>query len=136
MRRAVLLIGIALVVRARYGWAECAIPHWNGTESGPVPTRGSLYVYDESLNLEFHNEHEARGEGPSGMATETRLGADLLRIDYEGLAGSALIVNRRRYLLSSTWRRPVAAPRVTSYWHQLYAWTCSRTNSLMIQIDQ
>jgi hypothetical protein len=86
--------------------------------------------------------HYARSElsvswrGPAGSVTQTELADYVVRIDYEGLEGSELVVNGVDYPLVRDWRSPARAPRVIRYWHLQNHWACSSTDSLSIEIDQ
>lgn len=132
-----------LVSRAE---ADCAIPAWLGTPDGAsVPRKGVLFVHDEQLS--WHHDAPLgwmalgwkNGEGTVRVVREE--GApNLARIEYEGPTGAQLEIYDR-------WNEPHAvtlgddweykhAPRVLQYWHHQSEWTCSSSDSLMIQIDQ
>ena len=144
MRAVLGLLGVLLATSdAR---ADCAIPQWVGTADGtPVPTTGVLDVHDESLRWSDKDPPMVEvlwtGTG-AGTATFTRVDDAVARLDYAGPAGSQLMLRFTRgdeqvsFRLVERWRMPDAAPRVLRYWHQVYAWTCSSSDSMMLQLDQ
>ncbi|HEY5921740.1 MAG TPA: hypothetical protein VIV11_08715 [Kofleriaceae bacterium] len=130
----VLVFSLVLAIPQR-AYAACAHPSWVGTESSSVPTRGSLYVYDEIVEHRAH-QHEVRWNGTEGVAVQTKVAKAVVRIDYSGPVGSELVVNRVGYRLTSDWRPPVEAPFVVKWWHHESEWTCSSSDTLNIEISQ
>lgn len=136
LKRHALVIVALLLGGIEQAEAMCAYLPRNGAASTSIPTRGSLYVYDGTLGSPTEHRQEVSWRGSVGVATEVKVSDTIVRIDYEGEPGSELIVNRVRYPLVPEWRAPTRAPRLLRYWHQLNRWTCSRTDSLRIEIDQ
>ncbi len=147
--RVLALSGIVvgtLLTSAASADAKCGTPRWLGAASGTsVPSAGTLYLHDESLAWDGpvdidpswlavqweHGEgtvHVVRGEG--AIAT----------IEYEGPPGATLKIHggydSADLVLAEDWQAPAKAPRVLQYWHHASRWTCSSSDSLMIQIDQ
>ncbi len=130
----VLVLSLVLATPQRAD-AMCAHPSWVGTESSSVPTKGSLYAYDEIVNHEAY-QHEVSWTGTPGVAVQTKVAKSVVRIDYSGPAGSELVVNRVAYRLISDWRAPAEAPRVADYWHREHRSTCSSEDTLNFEVDQ
>ncbi|HEY5922287.1 MAG TPA: hypothetical protein VIV11_11480 [Kofleriaceae bacterium] len=139
-----LLGSLLAVSEAR---ADCGFPQWMGTADGTaVPSRGSLYIYDESLSLDDHAA-QPRAEvtwsgGEQGSVRFTRVEDAVARLDYEGPVGATMTVALRQwdetfaYQLVDWWKPSEIQPRVVHYWHNTDEWTCSWADSLMIQLDQ
>ena len=137
-----LLIAALLAGAAPAAHADCGIPTWMGTwTDSPVPLEGTLYMYtgDGRGDLgivpawEFTDGH--------GNAEAYHVSPTVVRVDYSGTPGSHLTVKTRYgddyvYELDGAWRAPATAPRVLQYWHRVDEWTCSYSNSLMVQTDQ
>ena len=127
---------VALGLMSGSAHAECAEPMWVGT-AGPsgLPPQGSVFVYLEGDGLEL---------GAPG-ATRTRISDTVTRVDYDLREGSDLVLLEKyrgkifRQLqlpIDPNYRAPSTPPRVRDYWHQTYAWTCSSSDSIRIEIDQ
>ena len=116
--------------------ADCGTPRWIGTPSGAtVPAKGTLYFYDEGLAPRDPKQLPA---GP--IVRETPISDTVLRIDYASKADELVLdpdsTDYTKLVIDRSWRAPQVAPRVLQYWHHVYAWTCSSSDSVMIQIDQ
>lgn len=130
-----LLVVLALAPAAH---AECAIPRWIGTPSGTtIPEHGSLYMFDQGYAADEPVEF---ADGVPHRWEKVRISDDVVRIDYAaGLASTVAVTVRDEpyaYTVDAAWTPPSRAPRVLQYWHQVSAWTCSYTDSWMIQVDQ
>ena len=129
-----LLAGLAVLSVHTRAEAECGNPHWVGTPTGAtIPAKGSLYRYDESL---AYRDPKSTG-GP--IVAQTKISDTVVRLDYVTKADELELSDEYEPTLlqvSPTWQPPAAAPRVIQYWHETYAWTCSSSNSVMLQIDQ
>jgi hypothetical protein len=145
--RSLLISGIVVgaLLSARAAAADCIVPVWLGTESGThVPTRGVLYMHDESIGWSSEEEPwlVVRWENGEGTIKVTRVERSLAVVEYEGPTGSTIHLGGRfedslaSYVLDDTWQPSEAAPRVLQYWHHETSWTCSEADSLMVQVDQ
>lgn len=141
-----LAVLIGLAAAASTARADCARRAWVGTaDASNVPHRGSLYVHDEMLTWTDEPALRIAWADPTraGTTTITRVGDRVARVDYEGPPGAALTLSLpysatdpSTYYLTDAWQPPRATPRALQYWHERSAWTCSNTDSLMIQLDQ
>lgn len=127
--------------------ADCGIPAWLGTPDGAsVPRKGVLFVHDEQLS--WHDDAPlawikigwTHGEG-TVRVVRAEGAPSLAMIEYDGPAGAQLTVWDRwddphAVTLRDEWNHHANAPRVLQYWHHQSEWTCSSSDSLMIQIDQ
>lgn len=68
----VVLVFTVVLATARRAEAMCGHPSWIGTESSAIPTRGSVYVYDEIVEYRAH-QHEVCWNGPPGIAVQTKV---------------------------------------------------------------
>lgn len=129
--------------------ADCGIPRWIGApDTSTLPVRGSIYVHHEMMRLD---------EGPAvpptptitwtGAASTVSVGAvgDVVyRIDYDAPHASGANISADQHddwhstnvTFDPAWTAPQSAPRVVQYWHNVYAWTCSSSDSVKIQLDQ
>jgi len=138
-----LLVAALVLAAAPSAHAECAIPVWIGTPHGTtIPEHGSLYIYDSGYGFD-HNADEKGvvfSDGVPHRFVETRITEDLVRVDYAAGLASAVTVNAgwapAMYPIDAQWTAPTAAPRVVQYWHHVSEWTCSMSDSWMIQVDQ
>ncbi len=151
MRAAVITVGVLAAATDRAD-AECVSPSFNGTvSSSVVPTRGVLFVYDEDGRAPEVSWNGDVGQTALTTLTASVAGLDydfntisfrpflkstVTRIDYEGPAGSLIVVNRRSYQLASDWQPPSQPPRVASYAHHQNEWMCSSTDVLVVDLDQ
>lgn len=138
----VAVAALAIAASPRAARADCGIPVWMGSwPDRPVPLQGSLYLYmgngrgdlEELPTFEF-------SEG-LGNAVAVHLSPTVVRLDYSGAPGSHLTVKTLWddpwvYTLDGAWRPPATAPRVLQFWHHVSQWTCSSSDSLMVQTDQ
>ncbi len=133
MKLAGVALAVGLLASSR-AEAECGNPHWVGTPTGAsIPQTGSLYLFDASL---AYSEIKERG-GP--IVRQTKVGDMVVRLDYVTRADELELkddYDPMLYNVHATWKPPAAAPRVIQYWHQVSEWTCSQTDTLMLQIDQ
>jgi hypothetical protein len=143
MRAAAVFVVVSsvLLATAHRAGAECATPSWIGTESSSVPTRGSLYVYEERQgdspdDQSREVQHDVTWTGIAGVAIQNQIARGVVRIDYAGSTGSVLVVNGVRYRLIADWRPPVEAPRILESWNRRSEWTCSYTDTMNIKLDQ
>jgi hypothetical protein len=137
---AAVLLTLALAPAAH---AECARPTWIGTPTGSVlPEHGSLYIYDSGYSYNAYSDLKETvfSDGVPHRWAETRVSDDILRVDYAAGLATTMQVGVGwapvTYTIDPMWKAPADAPRVLQYWHQVSEWTCSRTDSVMIQIDQ
>ena len=130
-----------LAAHASPAHADCARQMWLGTPSGTtLPKVGSLYLDDEGQALSARPPLQVSFSGAPGVYNVVRVGAQVLRLDYVGFDGGTLDValgddEHATYPLAGDWHAG-PAPRVLEYWHDAYAWECSRADALMIQIDE
>lgn len=113
--------------------ADCGYQGWVGTPTGAsIPSSGALYVFDGSLADEL--------KAPSGpIVKRTQVGPNVVRLDYVTKADELEISHAYEPTIlqvNPAWKAPAAAPRVIQYWHHKSEWTCSHSDSLMLQIDQ
>jgi len=126
------LVGFGLVVAwSANAAAECGTPEWLGTPTGAtIPSHGSLYLYREVGD-------GMKVGGP--ITAVTKVSESVMRIDYATKADELEIASAQEpalYQISGLWKPPAAAPRVIQSWHHKHAWTCSSSDSVMLQIDQ
>jgi hypothetical protein len=135
------LASLALAPTAAH--ADCAAPRWIGTPTGTaIPEHGSLYLFEEEYRSGRFNELEVEfADGVPHRWEGTRVSENVVRIDYA--AGLASMVTadiywgeKGTYAIDPTWKAPARAPRVLQYWHHQSEWTCSYSDSWMIQVDQ
>ena len=148
MRARVLLGLLGVLLAHQEAHADCGIPQWVGTADGTaIPFQGSLYIYDESLSWNDEPSAQPKADvtwegAKAGEVTWTRVGPAVARLDYVGFVGTTLKVHLRQwdetfsYPIVEGWRPSTRAPHALHTWHQVNEWTCSSTDSLMIQIDQ
>lgn len=121
-----------------------------------VPPRGVLYIHDEVMGWDSVPEGvedflKVQWVGVSGVEWAgvrgpsihvTRVGTSIASIEYEGPAGSGLRVFdrddvlRAEYVLDADWQAPKQAPRVVQSRRNQHQWTCSWSDSLMLELDQ
>jgi hypothetical protein len=136
-----LLVAALVLALAPTAHADCAIQKWLGTPSGTtIPATGSLYVYDQGYGYNPYTEGVVFSDGVPHRWEKWRISDDVVRIDYAaGLATSVTAGIRweqMTYAIDPQWKAPKAAPRAIHYWHHKSEWTCSETDSWMIQVDQ
>ncbi len=150
--RALALSGIVvgvLLIATQDARASCGIPTWVGTpDATHVPTSGVVYLHDEALGWDSVPEPiedflQVEWVGGSGATIHVRrVERTVASIEYDGPAGSRLRVYdrydtvRAEYVLDAAWQASPQPPRVLQYWREQSEWTCSWSDSLMIQIDQ
>lgn len=144
--RSALVSGIVVgtLLSARAAHASCAIPAWVGAEPGTVvPTKGVFYVHDESIGWSTDPEPyvKLRWSDGEGTAKVVRVEETVVAIEYEGPPLSRIHVEGfydqlAELVLDDAWLAPAAVPRVLQYWHHASSWTCSSSDTLMIQVDQ
>src|ERR1700733_6176415 len=139
MRIAIVLL--AVVCARSTAHAECGVPTWIGTSTAEaLPLHGSLYMFQSAVRVVVPPP-ELAWVGPRGETLVVAISDNVIRIDYDGHGATGLEVRPRfgdphRFELSPRWTAPAAPPRVLQYWHHASTWTCSSSDSLMIQLDQ
>lgn len=142
-----ILVGAVLTTAAATAEADCAPAGWFGaSHDTTVPTRGTVYLHEESLAWDLPGDIDPswlklQWENGEGTARLVRSEGAVAVVEYEGPSGSTLKLLDRwdeptALQLVSGWQPPARAPRVLQYWHTTESWTCSSTDSLMIQLDQ
>ncbi len=156
--RGLVLSVAALCASTTFAHAECADPFWVGTRPGSfVPPRGDLYVYREVPQYASYRARaageltmtlpgspfdedfvvDARWTGGDGLVTQSRVSSKVIKVHYEGAAGSELVLGKYwNYRLTSQWRVPDTAPRAMMARHDAGYWTCSSWDVLHITLDQ
>lgn len=141
-----IIVGTLLTAAATAD-ADCVPANWHGASSGArVPTRGTVYVHEETLGWDLPGDIDAswiqfQWENGEGTARLVRSEGAVAVVEYEGPPGSTLKLLDRwdeatDLQLVDSWQPPARAPRVLQYWHSTASWTCSSTDSLMVQLDQ
>ena len=139
---AAALLSVAVVAAPRSARADCGIPVWMGSRTeSRVPLEGSLYMYVGNGRGDFAILPTFEFSDGLGNAEAFHISPTVVRLDYSGAPGSRLTVKTAWddawvYKLDATWRAPATAPRVLQFWHHVYEWTCSYTDSLMVQTGQ
>ncbi|MEO8703677.1 MAG: hypothetical protein ABI867_26745 [Kofleriaceae bacterium] len=132
---ALVVAGLAALAPTRAD-AKCGIPQWIGTPTGAaIPAKGTLYVWDEGL--QYSDPKAATG----AIKKKTKISDTVLALEYETKADELEITGYGYdaapvYSVRPKWKTPAVAPRVLQYWHHVYSWTCSSSDSVMLQIDQ
>jgi hypothetical protein len=123
--------------------AECAIPKWIGTPTGTtIPEHGSLYMFVEDYygNPYADEEKVTFSDGVPHRWEIARISDNVVRIDYAAGLASTVTVGVRwdtfTYAIDPTWRAPAQPPRALQYWHHSSQWSCSHSDSWLVQVDQ
>ena len=124
-----------LLSSAAAAHAECNWLRWVGQPPNvPLPAHGTLYYDDERTDAPA----DIHFDGGTGHVTQTRIDDRITRVDYTAAPDSKLVLQGTSDPVSY----PIVAtvhyrqPRIVSYWHYEYSWSCSSGDALMIQVDQ
>jgi hypothetical protein len=137
MRLVIAMLALVLVAFSNTAEACICVGSWSNSPIHQVPLRGSVFAYGDYFGEESSPTVAWLNE--PGTTWVTKVSSTIARVDYEGTAGSALLVSARYGMADSVFVLTPALERVVpatvSITRSQASTTCGEQRALDIVID-